>query len=131
MEIEKSEQIKDIIKLYCETKGLSNPEDYYLTKIDLNKIDENKTVKEASILNNQTLYILEGKKIDFVINYKEKEYKINGNDNMKFEKCIKSFIDENGIDNIAFTLNGENIDINKELNNLGIKNGDVIKAEQV
>ena len=131
MEIEKSEQIKDIIKLYCETKGLSNPEDYYLTKIDLNKIDENKTVKEACILNNQTLYILEGKKIDFVINYNEKEYKINGNDNMKFEECIKSFIDENGIDNIAFTLNGENIDISKELNNLGIKNGDAIKAEQV
>lgn len=129
MEIEKTEQIKDIIKLFCETKGLSNPEDYYLTKIDLNKIDENKTVKEASILNNQCLYIFEAKKIEFIINYKEKEFKINGNDNMKFEDCIKSFIDENGSENIVFTLNGENIDISKELNKLGIKNDDVIKAE--
>ena len=131
LEIEKTEQIKDIIKLYCETKGLSNPEDYYLTKIDLNKIDENKTAKEASILNNQTLYIFEGKKIDFIINYNEKEFKINGIDSMKFEDCIKSFLDENGSDNFNFTLNGENIEVSKELNKLGIKNNDVIKAEQI
>ena len=50
---------------------------------------------------------------------------------MKFEDCIKSFLDENGSDNFNFTLNGENIEVSKELNKLGIKNNDVIKAEQI
>ena len=50
---------------------------------------------------------------------------------MKFEDCIKSFLDENGNDNFNFTLNGENIEVGKELNKLGIKNNDVIKAEQI
>ena len=96
-----------IQRLLVNNRIKSNPEDYYLTKIDLNKIDENKTAKEASILNNQTLYIFEGKKIDFIINYNEKEFKINGIDSMKFEDCIKSFLDENGNDNFNFTLNGK------------------------
>ena len=77
------------------------------------------------------MYIFEGKKIDFIINYNEKEFKINGIDSMKFEDCIKSFLDENGNDNFNFTLNGENIEVGKELNKLGIKNNDVIKAEQI
>ena len=59
IELEKTEQVKNIIKLYCEKKGISNPEIYYLTKIDLDKLDPNITIKEANISNNQELYIFE------------------------------------------------------------------------
>ena len=131
LELEKTEQVKNIINIYCKKKGISNSENYYLTKMDLDKLDENLTIKEADIPNNQTLYIFERDKIEFVINYQEKEFKISGNKDDKFESCIKSFLDENGNDNFDFTLNGENIEITKELNELGIKNGDVIKAEQI
>lgn len=131
IELDKSEQIKDIIKLYCEEKGLSNPEDYYLTKSDLNKLEENKTIKEAKICDNQTLYIFERNKIEFIINYQQKKFKIEGNSDTKFEECIKSFIEEKGENNFIFSLNGKNIEISKELNQLGIKNGDEIKAEQI
>ena len=37
--------------------------------------------------------------------FNEKEFKINGIDSMKFEDCIKSFLDENDNDNFNFTLN--------------------------
>ena len=40
--------------------------------MDLDKLDENLTIKEADIPNNQTLYIIERYKIEFVINYQEK-----------------------------------------------------------
>ena len=50
---------------------------------------------------------------------------------MKFEECVKSFINENANNNFIFSLNGKTIEINKELNQIGIKNGDVIKAEQI
>ena len=82
-------------------------------------------------MNNQTLYIFEGKRIEFIISYQEKEYKIKGFDNIKFEDCIKSFLDENGNNNFAFSLNGETIEISKDLNQLGIKDDDLIKAEQI
>ena len=49
---------------------------------------------------------------------------------MTFDESIKSFIEENGNKNFAFNLNGEAIDTKEELNKLGIKNGDVIKADQ-
>lgn len=133
LKLDKNDQVKKIIELYCELNRLAknNNNNYYLTKIDLNKLDENITIKEAKILNNQTLYIFEGNKIEFIINYKEKEFQIKGNDKMKFEECIKSFINENGNENLFFSLNGEQIDISKELNQLGIKNNDVVKAEQI
>ena len=131
IEIGKTEQVKNIIKIYCEKKGLSNPEDYYLTKIDLNKLDENITIKEAKILNNASLYIFIGNKIEFIINYQEKDFNIKGIAHMKFEECVKSFINENANNNFVFSLNGKTIEINKELNQIGIKNGDVIKAEQI
>ena len=38
LEIEKTEQIKNLIKLYCKIKGISYNDGLYLTKIDLNKI---------------------------------------------------------------------------------------------
>lgn len=131
IEIDKTEQVKNIIKIYCEKKGLSNPEDYYLTKIDLNKLDENITIKEAKILNNASLYIFIGNKIEFIINYQEKDFNIKGIAHMKFEECVKSFINKNANNNFIFSLNGKTIEINKELNQIGIKNGDVIKAEQI
>jgi len=131
IELEKTEQVRNIIKLYCEKKGISNPEIYYLTKIDLDKLDPNIIIKEANISNNQELYIFEADTIEFTINYQEKDFKITGNKDNTFEYCIKSFLDENGNGNFIFSMNGKNIEVSQELNQLGIKNGDAIKAEQI
>lgn len=130
IEIEKTEQVKDIIKLYCETKGIEYSENLYLSKLDLNKIDENLTIKELHLSNNQTLYIFEEDKIDFIINYDDNDFKIKGINTMTFKECINSFLEENNGD-FNFTLNGEAIDINKKLKILGIKSGDKIKAEKI
>ena len=130
IEIDNKDYVKTIIKLYCESKEESESNELYLTKKDLNKLDENLTVNEAKINNNETLYIFEEDKIEFIINYNDKDFKISGNSKMTFDESIKSFIEENGNKNFAFNLNGEAIDIKEELNKLGIKNGDVIKADQ-
>ena len=59
LEMEKTERIKNLIKLYCKIKGISYNDGLYLTKIDLNKIDENLTINESNITKNETLYIFE------------------------------------------------------------------------
>ena len=113
IEIEKTEQVKDIIKLYCETKGIEYSENLYLSKLDLNKLDENLTIKELNLSNNQTLYIFEEDKIDFIINYDDNDFKIKGINNMTFHavssdellKAIKSSepvkeIRRNGIESV-------------------------------
>ena len=130
IKIDNKDYVKTIIKLYCESKEESESNELYLTKKDLNKLDENLTVNEAKINNNETLYIFEEDKIEFIINYNDKDFKISGNSKMTFDESIKSFIEENGNKNFVFNLNGEAIDIKGELNKLGIKNGDVIKADQ-
>ena len=130
IKIDNKDYVKTIIKLYCESKEESESNELYLTKKDLNKLDENLTVNEAKINNNETLYIFEEDKIEFIINYNDKDFKISGNSKMTFDESIKSFIEENGNKNFVFNLNGEAIDIKEELNKLGIKNGDVIKADQ-
>ena len=130
IEIDNKDYVKTIIKLYCESKEESESNELYLAKKDLNKLDENLTVNEAKINNNETLYIFEEDKIEFIINYNDKDFQISGNSKMTFDESIKSFIEENGNKNFVFNLNGEAIDIKEELNKLGIKNGDVIKADQ-
>ena len=130
IEIDNKDYVKTIIKLYCESKEESESNELYLTKKDLNKLDENLTVNEAKINNNETLYIFEEDKIEFIINYNDKDFQISGNSKMTFDESIKSFIEENGNKNFVFNLNGEAIDTKEELNKLGIKNGDVIKADQ-
>ena len=130
IEIDNKDYVKTIIKLYCESKEESESNELYLTKKDLNKLDENLTVNEAKINDNETLYIFKEDKIEFIINYNDKDFKISGNSKMTFDESIKSFIEENGNKNFVFNLNGEAIDIKEELNKLGIKNGDVIKADQ-
>ena len=130
IKIDNKDYVKTIIKLYCESKEESESNELYLTKKDLNKLDENLTVNEAKINDNETLYIFEEDKIEFIINYNDKDFKISGNSKMTFDESIKSFIEENGNKNFVFNLNGEAIDIKEELNKLGIKNGDVIKADQ-
>ena len=121
IEIDNKDYVKTIIKLYCESKEESESNELYLTKKDFN---------EAKINDNETLYIFEEDKIEFIINYNDKDFKISGNSKMTFDESIKSFIEENGNKNFVFNLNGEAIDIKEELNKLGIKNGDVIKADQ-
>lgn len=130
IKIDNKDYVKTIIKLYCESKEESESNELYLTKKDLNKLDENLTVNEAKINDNETLYIFEEDKIEFIINYNDKDFKISGNSKMTFDESIKSFIEENGNKNFVFNLNGEAIDTKEELNKLGIKNGDVIKADQ-
>lgn len=130
IEIDNKDYVKTIIKLYCESKEESESNELYLAKKDLNKLDENLTVNEAKINNNETLYIFEEDKIEFIINYNDKDFQISGNSKMTFDESIKSFIEENGNKNFVFNLNGEEINTKEELNKLGIKNGDVIKADQ-
>ncbi len=59
MELEKTEQIRNVIKLYCDTKGIPYTEGLYLTKIDLKKIDANLTINEINIPNNHILYLFD------------------------------------------------------------------------
>ena len=44
---------------------------------------------------------------------------------------IKYFLDENGNGYFIFSMYGKYIEVNQELNHLGIKTGDVIHAEQI
>jgi uncharacterized protein (UPF0216 family) len=41
IEIDNKDYVKTIIKLYCESKEESESNELYLTKKDLNKLDEN------------------------------------------------------------------------------------------
>ena len=59
MELEKTEQIRNVIKLYCDKKGIPYTEGLYLTKIDLKKIDANLTINEINIPNNHILYLFD------------------------------------------------------------------------
>ena len=59
MELEKTEQIRNVIKLYCDKKGISYTEGLYLTKIDLKKIDANLKINEINIPNNHVLYLFD------------------------------------------------------------------------
>lgn len=59
MELEKTEQIRNVIKLYCDKKGMPYTEGLYLTKIDLKKIDANLTINEINIPNNHILYLFD------------------------------------------------------------------------
>ncbi len=49
---------------------------------------------------------------------------------MTFKENIKSFLVENKGE-FSFRLNGEIIEINKKLKELGIKNGDKVNAEKI
>ena len=57
IEMNESDTIKDIINKYCEEKNIINSQGFYLTDTSLKKLDDNLTIKEAKLTNNQTLYI--------------------------------------------------------------------------
>ena len=57
IEMNESDKIKDIINKYCEEKNIINSQGFYLTDTSLKKLDDNLTIKEAKLTNNQTLYI--------------------------------------------------------------------------
>ena len=127
IEIDNKDYVKTIIKLYCESKEESESNELYLTKKDLNKLDENLTVNEAKINDNETLYIFEEDKIEFIINYNDKDFKypilehgnsnINGNtygiyllrcqnhSELKKNDCYpKDIADQKGIDAYSFGI---------------------------
>ena len=56
IEMNESDKIKDIINKYCEEKNIINSQGFYLTDTSLKKLDDNLTIKEAKLTNNQTLY---------------------------------------------------------------------------
>ena len=123
-----------------------------MAKKDLKKIKNNLTINEAKIENNETLYILEKNNNDksdnnnndssdnneyndneifFNIKKKKKNYSFSGFEDNTFINCIKSFIKEKGEKNFFFILNGNIIDKNKTLNELKIKNEDVIRIGEI
>ena len=57
IEMNESDKIKDIINKYCDEKNIINSQGFYLTDTSLKKLDDNLTIKEAKLTNNQTLYI--------------------------------------------------------------------------
>ena len=57
IEMNESDKIKYIINKYCEEKNIINSQGFYLTDTSLKKLDDNLTIKEAKLTNNQTLYI--------------------------------------------------------------------------
>ena len=138
-----TEIIGNLIKRYCNIKKMKKNNNLYLTKQDLKKINNNITIDEAKIENNETLYIFEHKKNDnsdnvnksneifFNINYEGKNYSFSGFKENKFIDCIKSFIKENTNRNIFFIFNGKIIDKKKSLNELNIKNKDIIRIGEI
>lgn len=141
IEIYNTELISTLIKKYCTAK-LIKSKNLYLTKNDLKKIKNNISINEAKIKNNETIFIFEGnenkengknndekEEIKFEISYQDNNYSIIGFKNFKFSDCIKSFIKEKDGEDFIFIYKEEIIDKNKTLDELNIKNGDIIKVE--
>ena len=57
IEMNESDKIKDIINKKWKEKNIINSQGFYLTDTSLKKLDDNLTIKEAKLTNNQTLYI--------------------------------------------------------------------------
>ena len=150
IEIYNTETIGNLIKTYCNNKKIKVSNNLYLEKKNLKKIKNNLTINEAKIENNETLYILEKNNSDksdnnnsnddneyndneifFNINYEGKNYSFSGFEDNTFINCIKSFIEEKGEKNFFFIFNGNIIDKNKTLNELKIKNEDVIRIGEI
>ena len=150
IEIYNTETIGNLIKTYCNNKKIKVSNNLYLAKKNLKKIKNNLTINEAKIENNETLYILEKNNSDksdnnnsnddneyndneifFNINYEGKNYSFSGFEDNTFINCIKSFIEEKGEKNFFFIFNGNIIDKNKTLNELKIKNEDVIRIGEI
>ena len=107
----------------------------------MKKINNNLTIYEAKIKNNEKVYVLkenhndsednERNEIFFNINYEGKNFSFSGFQENTFIDCIKPFIKENGDKNFFFILNGKIIDEKKSLNELNIKNEDVIRIGEI
>ena len=128
---------------YCKVKQIKS-KNLYLTKNDLKRLKINLTINEAKIKNKEIIFIFEEnenkenrnnteekEKIKFEINYQDKNYSINGFKNDKFLDCIKSFNEEKEGEDCLFIHKGEIIDKDKTLDELNIKNGDIIKVGEL
>ena len=137
IEISDTESIADLIKRFCKTKKIEK-NNFYLTKKDSKKIDNNLTLKEAKIDDNETLFIWEGNekdnqennKIKFYVNYLGKNYPCSGSNENIFSECINSFIEENNDNKFIFIFNEKIINKDKSLGELKIQNENVIKVGQ-
>ena len=143
IEIYNTDLISNLIKEYCKVKQIKS-KNLYLTKNDLKRLKINLTLNEAKIKNKEIIFIFEEKenkenrnnteekeKIKFEINYQDKNYSINGFKNDKFLDCIKSFNEEKEGEDCLFIHKGEIIDKDKTLDELNIKNGDIIKVGEL
>lgn len=147
IEIYNTQTIGNLIKKYCNNKKIKSNNNLYITKKDLKKIKNNLTINEAKIQNNETIYIFEdnnnknndknnendneNNEIIFNINYEGKNYSFSGFKDNTFLDCIKSFIEENEEKKFFFIFNENIIDKNKTLNELNIKNGNVIRVGEI
>lgn len=137
IEIYNTDSIANLIKCYCKQKNIEN-KNFYLTKKDSKKICSNLAIKDAKIVDNETLFIFEGNepdnednnKIEFYINFIGKNYPCSGSKDNIFSDCIKSFIEENGDNNFIFIFNDKVINKEKSLGELKIENENVIKVGQ-
>ena len=143
IEIYNTDLISNLIKKYCKVKQIKS-KNLYLTKNDLKRLKINLTINEAKIKNKEIIFIFEEnknkenrnnteekEKIKFEINYQDKNYSINGFKNDKFLDCIKSFNEEKEGEDCLFIHKGEIIDKDKTLDELNIKNGDIIKVGEL
>ena len=143
IEIYNTDLISNLIKKYCKVKQIKS-KNLYLTKNDLKRLKINLTLNEAKIKNKEIIFIFEEnenkenrnnteekEKIKFEINYQDKNYSINGFKNDKFLDCIKSFNEEKEGEDCLFIHKGEIIDKDKTLDELNIKNGDIIKVGEL
>ena len=143
IEIYNTDLISNLIKEYCKVKQIKS-KNLYLTKNDLKRLKINLTLNEAKIKNKEIIFIFEEnenkenrnnteekEKIKFEINYQDKNYSINGFKNDKFLDCIKSFNEEKEGEDCLFIHKGEIIDKDKTLDELNIKNGDIIKVGEL
>jgi hypothetical protein len=141
IEIYNTETVGNLIKKYCNNKKIKESNSLYLAKKDMKKINDNLTIYEAKIKNNETVYVYkennndsednERNEIFFNINYEGKNFSFSGFQENTFIDCIKSFIKENGDKNFFFILNGKIIDEKKSLNELNVKNEDVIRIGEI
>lgn len=140
IEIYNTESIENLIKKFCIIKKISN-KNLYITKKDLKKIKNDKTINQAKISNNETMFIFEkkekeknsdNKEINFNINYLGENFTFKCSKDDIFSECIKSFIEKKGEKkNFLYIFNGNIIDKNKSLDNLEIKNGSVVRIGEL
>lgn len=136
IEVYDTETIGNLIKKYCDIKKIKD-NNLYIMKKDLKKIENDLTLNQAKIINNETIFLFnkfanenddKSDEINFIINYQNQKYSISGWKNDTFSECMQSFIEDKKGKSFLFIYKDNIIDKNKTIDELNIKNGDEIKV---